>query len=164
MIGIHWNDGLGLVSMSHPTFKIREKPHLDETGQETYRYAQRNLEFGQDYLRKLNAAALTAEGFDMQQFFLKEAHQLAALIAEEIITQSFYSLPQPLGASFENKLIEMSHLYKEDISFSNYSTAPQISINLLRDAAEDMLIRVEEVADSLSNPNLLCCIINHSQQ
>jgi hypothetical protein len=96
---------------------------------------------------------LEEEDFDLRQNFLKEAHQFSSQMADVIITQALNDKPSELDPNFLESLKKARDEHREKDAGSGHGLPSQFSITNLLRAIDDMLVRVEEKAQSISTPD-----------
>lgn len=142
-----------MLSGSHVNFKKRERPPLSEEESKLKKENERKLEEGIGVLRKLRTKALEEQDVAARQGFLKEAHQFSSQMAEVIIGQALNEKPSQIDPAFQT-LLEKSRLdYRNHDAGSGHGISAGYSINNLFRATDDMLVRIEEKAQSFSNPD-----------
>jgi len=142
-----------MLSGSHVAFKSRERVPLSDSEQELKYGNERTLQRGIYILRKLRTLALAEQDSIKQQSALIEAHQLAEQMAEVILNLSSSDKPVQIGPSFLEIQSRMESKYKPQDADSGHFLPAQFSIGNLFRAADDMLVRVEERAQSIYKPN-----------
>lgn len=138
---------------SHPAFKKRERPPLSEQENELSLENKRRLQEGIGILRKLRTQALEEQDPVLRQNYLREAHQLSSRMADVIIEQVLGDRPSPIDPAFAAVLQKAREEYRDTDAGSGHAIPPQFSIGNLFKAADDLLLRVEEKGQSLSNPD-----------
>lgn len=153
MEGIFKQSFNDLLSGSHVAFKAMERPVYSETERELDLENKRKLQECIGILRKMRTSALETPSIELQQKFLKEAHELSEQVAEIIIDLSPRESPVPIEEEFKTKLVQLKDELKEQDAGSGYSLPPQFSIQNLFRATEDILVRIKEKATSFENPD-----------
>jgi|GEM_PF-2246489 len=142
-----------LLSGSHVSFLKRDRPPLSDKERELQLENERKLQNGIIILRKLRTLALEAQDSAMRQNALKEAHQLSDQMAEVILNQALGDKPSPIDLSFLETLKETQGKYADQDDGSAHSIPPSFSISNLFQATDDMLVRIEEKAQSITKPD-----------
>jgi len=142
-----------MLSGSNTAFKTRERPTLSEQEYKSKLKYQRNLEKGIYLLRKLKGRALEENDDIIRQNVLKEAHQLSTQMAEEIIDKASKNKPSQIDSSLLQTMSEMEIKYTNQEDKSGHYLPAQFSITNLLRAADDMLVRIEEKAQSIYTPD-----------
>ncbi len=138
---------------SHVGFKKRERPPLSEQEREFKLENDRKLQEGISVLRKLRTRALEEQDSVVRQNILKEAHQFSNQMAEVIISQALNDKPSTINSSFLDILQQAQNEHIDQDAGSGHATPPQFSVSNLFRAIDDMLVRIEEKAQSIVVPN-----------
>ncbi len=142
-----------MLSGSHVDFKKRERPVISEEESELKLKNERKLQGGIEILRKLRTAALEESDFIGCQNILNKAHQLSAQMAEQIMNQALSDKPFPIDVSFLETIQKARSEYAEKDAGSGHYLPPQFSVTNLFRATDDMLVRLEEKAKSITAPD-----------
>jgi len=146
-------DAESLLGGSHVAFKKRERPRLLKQEQVLKYKNEETLKQGIRALRRLRTQALAEEDLINQQTFLNEAHQLSEQMAEVIITLASNDKPSQIDPTFLETISGMESRYKHQDAGSGHGLPPKFSITNLFRATDDMLVRIEEKAQSIYTPS-----------
>lgn len=142
-----------MLSGSHVAFKKRERPLLSEEENELRLENQRRLQEGISVLRKFRTQALEGQDSFLRQSYLAAAHQFSSQMADVIINQSLNDKPSPIDPVFLEELQKALEEHKDKDAGSGHALPPQFSVGNLFQAADDMLVRIEEKGGSLGDPD-----------
>lgn len=138
---------------SHVAFKKMERPEYSETERELDFENKRRIQECIRILRKMRTSALETPDIELQQKFLKEAHELSEQAAEIVINLASLESPIPIEEEFKAKLVQLRKELEEQDAGSGYSLPPQYSVQNLFKATEDILVRIKERATSFEIPD-----------
>ncbi|MSR85381.1 hypothetical protein EXS71_03035 [Candidatus Uhrbacteria bacterium] len=141
-----------LLGGSHVGFKKRERSPLSDQEREAKLENERKLQEGIRVLRQLRTWALEEQDSIARQNILKEAHQFSIQMAEVILNQALGDKPSPINSSFLETLQQARSEHADQDAGSGHGIPPQFSIQNLFRATDDMLVRVEEKAQSIVTP------------
>jgi len=142
-----------MLGGSHVAFKSKEHQPLSGQEQELKYADQRRLQDGIYVLRKLRTQALGEPDATARQNALTKAQGLSTRMAEVILTQASVDKPSQIEPSFLEALAEIKSRYEHQEADSGHYLPAQFSIGNLFRAADDMLARIEEKAQSICTPD-----------
>jgi len=138
---------------SHVDFKKRERLALSENECELKLENERKLQKGIVILRKLRMQALEEQDPIVQQDVMKEAHEFSDQMADVIIDQALGEKPSQIDPSFLETLQQAQNEHADQDAGSGHANPPQFPIQNLFQATDDMIVRIEEKAQSIETPD-----------
>jgi hypothetical protein len=142
-----------MLSGSHVAFKTLARQPLSEQERELQLGNERALRSGIWILRKLRTHVLQEQDQGACQSILKEAHEFSGQMAKVILDQALGDKPSQINPSYIEILRQLQHRYTDQDADSGYSLPPQYSIQNLFRATDDMLVRIQEKAQSFRKPD-----------
>ncbi len=142
-----------MLGGTHVAFKKRERPPFSEQESELKFENDERIREGIRILRQERTLALEEPDLVKRQDFLKEAHQFSEQMAEVIIKQALGDKPSPIEPSYLQALQRIRSEYAEKDADSGHGLPPGFSVQNLSLAADDMLVRVQEKAQSFVSPD-----------